>query len=115
MQSGHNDQADPRPAGIGVYALVMAHRQPYIKGDTQMEKFKVWGCKLVIPSSVGLPSGFDSPPRSAVQMVIEGLDIPIVCLFSGWGGTLVDTELVVANQQLANMTDAEVENAGLAP
>ncbi|MDD2898972.1 MAG: hypothetical protein PHI31_09695 [Desulfuromonadaceae bacterium] len=68
-----------------------------------MEKFKVWECKLVIPSSVELPSGFDAPPRSAVEMVIEGLNIPIVCLFSGWGGSLVESELVVANQQFANM------------
>ena len=57
--------------------------------------YQVWECKLVIPSDIELPSGFDATPRSAVQIAIENKDIPILALFSGWGGALSESERIV--------------------
>lgn len=58
-----------------------------------MSKYQVWECKLIVPENIELPNGFDSPPRMAVKEVMYKHNIPIVALFSGWGGRLDKGEI----------------------
>ena len=54
--------------------------------------YKVWDCKIVVSNDAELPSGFDSPPRSAATDAVEKAGITVLSCFSGWGGTLTEVE-----------------------
>lgn len=62
-------------------------------------RYQVWECKLVIPAGVALPSGADRPFRHAVAFALEGLGIPHVATFSGWGGSLTESEIAVVEDR----------------
>jgi hypothetical protein len=54
---------------------------------------KVWTCKIVLPNDASLSDGADFPPRRAAMEAVTGItDRPIVVCFSGWGGTLTESE-----------------------
>jgi hypothetical protein len=54
---------------------------------------KVWTCKIVLPNDASLSDGADFPPRRAAMEAVTGItDRPIVGCFSGWGGTLTESE-----------------------
>ena len=55
-------------------------------------KYKVWECKIVVSEDLELPDGFDSPPRLAAIEAVERAGFAVIDCFSGWGGTLTDTE-----------------------
>lgn len=55
-------------------------------------KYKVWACKIVISGDCELPSGFDSPPRMAVEKAIEDAGFEVLMNSSGWGGNLEEHE-----------------------
>lgn len=54
--------------------------------------YKVWDCKIVVPNDTELPSGFDSPPRTAAVEAVEKAGITVLSCFSGWGGILTKIE-----------------------
>jgi hypothetical protein len=58
-----------------------------------MEEYKVWECKIVVSTEAHLPEGFDWPPRRAAISSVEAEGIQIITCFSGWGGSLTDSEL----------------------
>jgi hypothetical protein len=58
-------------------------------------KYKTWECKIVVPMDATLPEGFDSPPRQAAMDAVARAGVPVLACFSGWGGTLTDTEVEV--------------------
>lgn len=58
-----------------------------------MNKYKVWECKIVIPSDAELPDGFDLPPRRAAMGAIEDAGFEVISCFSGWGGSLSKIEI----------------------
>lgn len=60
-----------------------------------MTEFKVWECKIVVPSNSLMPPGFDSPPRLAARQAIQDAGIEVVAVLSGWGGSLTAIELEV--------------------
>lgn len=54
--------------------------------------YQVWECKIVVPDYAVIPSGFDSPPRSAaIEAVLES-GIEVIECFSGWNGSLTTSE-----------------------
>ena len=59
-------------------------------------QYKVWNCKIIVPANAKLPSGFDSPPRSAARDAVLNADIEVITIFSGWGGklTAIEREMV---------------------
>ncbi len=57
-----------------------------------MISFRVWSCKIVVPNDAKLPDGFDSIPRLAAISSVEQEGIEVLNCFSGWGGTLTETE-----------------------
>ena len=52
---------------------------------------RVWECKIVLPED-DLPDGFDTPPRRAAIRAIEEAGFKVVTCFSGWGGSLNETQ-----------------------
>ncbi len=62
-------------------------------------EYEVWTCKLVIPKGTIPPeiNGFDSVPRQAAIQAVT-LYTDVVACFSGWGGTLSETELAVVRR-----------------
>ncbi len=60
-----------------------------------MTNFKVWSCKIVVPIDAVIPDEFDSTPRLAAISSVEQNGIKVLNCFSGWGGTLTETETEV--------------------
>ena len=63
-----------------------------------MTKYKVWECKIVVPVDAELPDGFDSPPRSAAIDAVIQSGIPVLTCFSGWGGSLTETQEAIVDR-----------------
>ena len=61
-------------------------------------KYQVWECKIVVPINARLPMGFDSPPRTAAIEAVESAGVEVLACFSGWGGTLTETQAEVLTQ-----------------
>lgn len=57
--------------------------------------YRVWECKIVVPHDAPMPSGFDAVPRRAAIEAVEAFGVDVVCCFSGWGGSLDETEIAV--------------------
>lgn len=55
-------------------------------------KYRIWSCKIVVPSTAAIPLGFDWPPRQAAIKAVEKW-APVVSCFSGWDGKLTEGEL----------------------
>ncbi len=66
------------------------------------DEIRVWTCKIVSRSPI--PNGFDGPPRSAAVQACEDAGVVVDECFSGWGGSLTDSQREVME-----------ENATLAP
>ena len=64
-----------------------------------MEDYKVWFCKIVIPGASKTPRGFDSPPRMAAVEAIEKHGFSVLACFSGWGGSLSESEKSYINKK----------------
>ena len=60
-------------------------------------KYRVWECKIAVPFDSDLPDGFDHPPRKAAMEAVEKVTKVLGC-FSGWGGTLTDTQKEIVEQ-----------------
>lgn len=61
-----------------------------------MSEYKIWTCKIVVLIDAKLPEGFDAPPRrAAIEAVTQ--HVPVLSCFSGWGGSLNESELKVVN------------------
>ena len=74
-----------------------------------MAKYKVWDCKIVIPIEAKVPDGFDAPPRTAAINAVVGAGINVCACFSGWAGTLTQTELKIVSEQESPDYPAEAE------
>lgn len=61
----------------------------------KVEKYQAWTCTLVVPGDAELPNGFDFPPRDAARNAVLQAGIPVVALFTGWGGTVTEGQLAV--------------------
>lgn len=57
-----------------------------------IQKVKVWECKIVVPADAELPPGFDYPPRIAAIKAIQNAGVPVLACASGWGGSLTREE-----------------------
>ncbi len=66
-----------------------------------MNKFRVWDCKIVVPIDVEIPDGFDWPPRCGAISAVEANNIKVLGCFSGWGGTLTETEIEVIERNIS--------------
>ena len=60
-----------------------------------MSKYKVWGCKIIVPADAELPNSFDLPPRLAAIKAVEQAGVEVIACSSGWGETLTRIELEV--------------------
>jgi len=63
-----------------------------------MARFKVWECRVVVRGDVEIPRGFDFPPRRAAIEAIEAGGIEVLSCFSGWGGTLTETQTEIVER-----------------
>jgi hypothetical protein len=63
-----------------------------------MARFQVWECKIVVSGDVMIPDGFDSPPRYAAVQAVENGGIRVLSCFSGWGGTLTETQREIVEE-----------------
>ena len=63
-----------------------------------MAQFKVWECKIVVAGDTEIPDGFDFPPRRAAMEAIKAGGIEVLSCFSGWGGTLTETQREVVEE-----------------
>jgi len=63
-----------------------------------MARFKVWNCKIVVAGDAKIPDGFDFPPRRAAVEAIEADGIGVISCFSGWGGTLTETQTEIVEE-----------------
>jgi hypothetical protein len=64
------------------------------------KKYQVWECRIYVPASASIPDGFDYPPRSAAQSVIESAGIEVIANFSGWTGTPQEREVAFIENRL---------------
>ncbi len=71
------------------------------------KKYRVWECKIVVPMDAVLPNGFDFPPRRAAIETVEAHGIEVVSCFSGWGGSLDESELAVIENRLPERNPEE--------
>lgn len=55
-------------------------------------KYRVWDCKIVVPADAELPKGFDLPPRCGAINAVLSHGIKVIACFSGWGGSLTESE-----------------------
>ena len=79
-----------------------------------MSRYKVWECKIVVPADTKLPSGFDSPPRSAAQEAVENAGIEVLDVFSGWGGSLDKIELKIVDEDYVRFLKSELRKKSAA-
>ena len=63
-----------------------------------MARFRVWECKIVVAGDTEIPDEFDHPPRYAAISAIGAHDIEVLSCFSGWGGTLTETQLEIVEK-----------------
>ena len=63
-----------------------------------MALFKVWECKIVVASDAEIPDGFDWSLSYAAISAIEAHGIGVLSCFSGWGGTLTETQTEVVGE-----------------
>lgn len=66
-------------------------------------EYRVWDCKIVVPSGEELPQGFDSPPRIAAIKAVEAAGVEVVSCFSGWAGSLTPTQLELVRETTARL------------
>ena len=52
----------------------------------------------MIADDAKIPDGFDWPPRRAAISAIEAHDIKVLSCFSGWGGTLTETQTKICSK-----------------
>jgi len=64
-----------------------------------VKDFKVWSCKIVVRGDVLIPDGFDFPPRCGAIDAVEKTGIEVLDCFSGWGGTLTETEREIVERK----------------
>ncbi len=64
-----------------------------------MSEYKVWTCKIVVSGDAKLPDGFDGPPRLAAIHAVQSAGIEVLDCFSGWGGTLTETQEKIVNRR----------------
>jgi len=76
----------------------LAQRKGVVEPLPKAMGYKVWACKIVIPDSVQIPEGFDSPPRRAAMSAVLQHGIPVLTCFSGWDGTLSQEELHIVDR-----------------
>ena len=60
--------------------------------------YQVWECKIVVSDEAELQNGADYPPRMAAITAVERMGITVLGCFSGWGGTLTDTQKIVLEE-----------------
>ena len=68
------------------------------KENMMMNKFKVWGCKIVVANDAEMPDGFDFPPRNGAIKAIEANGVKVLSCFSGWGGTLTEIQTKIVEE-----------------
>jgi len=67
----------------------------------QPKEYDVWECKIITPNNGKMrPSGFDSIPRLAAIRAIESYGIDVIACFSGWGGSLNNTEKILIDNEV---------------
>jgi citrate lyase gamma subunit len=59
-----------------------------------------WNCKVVVRNDIGLPNGFDLPPRRAAIDAVENFGVEIIECASGWGGTLSPSQEEIIRRSL---------------
>lgn len=73
--------------------------------------FDVWHCKLVIPKADKHDRPTDSIPRFALINACEEEYGRVVSCFSGWGGSLTNSELEATNMSMVSDKAREVTDA----
>lgn len=76
--------------GDGLWALRIT--------ELPTNKYKVWNCKIAIPFDSDYHFGFDSSPRSAAIKAIRDAGIEVIGCFSGWNGTLTESEIKILEE-----------------
>ncbi len=72
--------------------------------DRPAPDYKVWECKIVLAPDTTLPAGFDNPPRCAAIEAVEKAGFEVLECFSGWVGSLTDTERELVDERHARPT-----------
>jgi uncharacterized coiled-coil protein SlyX len=66
-------------------------------------KYQVWECRVYVPANAELPSGFDGPPRIAVERALRSHGVEVIANFSGWGSAPLENEVAVIENRLPDV------------